>query len=77
MSASRAQCEEKTRGATTACLLRVYDLHFEDHTSADRRMSGKTLLDSGLTVSLPLPESSELVFIKEGGVDSAYQRSSR
>ena len=50
---------------------RVYDLHFEDHTSADRRMPGKALLDSGLTVSLPLPESSELVFIKEGGVDSA------
>ena len=42
-----------------------YDLHFEDHPSADRRMSGRVLMDSGVAVSLALPESSELVFLKE------------
>ena len=44
-----------------------YQLHFEDHPSADRKISGRALMDSGLVVSLPLPESSELVFLKEGG----------
>lgn len=51
---------------------RAYDLHFEDHTSADHTMSGRVLMDSGLPVSLPLPESSELVFIKDTGASSTY-----
>jgi hypothetical protein len=42
-----------------------YALHFQDHTSADRRVSGKELMSSGLAVSLGLPESSELVFFKQ------------
>ncbi|MGH7868172.1 MAG: alpha-galactosidase, partial [Candidatus Dormibacteraceae bacterium] len=46
---------------------RRYDLHFEDHTAADRKMDGKVLMASGLRISLPLPDSSELVFIKETG----------
>jgi len=44
---------------------RRYTLNFEDHTSPDRSATGKELIDSGLSVSLPLPESSELVFISE------------
>ncbi len=44
---------------------RRYALHFEDHTSADRKVSGKELMTSRLTVSLALPNSSELVFITE------------
>jgi len=42
-----------------------YALHFEDHTSADRRLSGRELMSSGLTIALALPQSSELVFIRE------------
>ncbi|HEY6273706.1 MAG TPA: glycoside hydrolase family 36 protein [Terriglobales bacterium] len=52
---------------------RAYDLHFEDQTSADHRMPGQVLMDSGLTVSLQLPESSELVFIKEARANSTDQ----
>ncbi len=44
---------------------RRYTLHFEDHTSPDRTATGKVLMGSGLTVSISLPESSELVFIAE------------
>ena len=44
---------------------RRYTLHFEDQTSPDRAATGKELMDSGLLVSLPLPESSELVFFSE------------
>ena len=41
-----------------------YRLHFQDHSSADRTTSGKTLLEQGVTVELPGPYSSELVFLK-------------
>jgi alpha-galactosidase len=44
---------------------RRYDLHFEDHTAADQKESGSQLMSSGLKVSLPLADSSELVFFKE------------
>ncbi len=44
---------------------RQYDLHFEDHTAADQKESGSQLMSPGLKVSLPWPDSSELVFIKE------------
>ncbi len=44
---------------------RQYDLHFEDHTSADLKMSGKEVMNTGFKVSLPLPDCSELVFIRE------------
>lgn len=44
---------------------RLYTVHCEDHTSPDRTATGKDLMDSGLTVALTLPESSELVFISE------------
>jgi len=42
-----------------------YALHFNDHTSPDREASGKELMVSGLVVSLPLPQSSELIFLRE------------
>ncbi|MGO9274933.1 MAG: glycoside hydrolase family 36 protein [Terriglobia bacterium] len=44
---------------------RQYDLHFEDGTSLDQKVWGNALAGPGLTVSIPLPDSSELVFIKE------------
>ncbi len=42
-----------------------YRLHFSDHSAPDRTISGRELLDRGLTVALPLPVSSELVFIDD------------
>ena len=42
-----------------------YRLHFSDHSAPDRTVSGRELLDRGLTVALPLPVSSELVFIDD------------
>jgi alpha-galactosidase len=42
-----------------------YRLHFSDHSAPDRTISGRELLDRGLTVALPLPASSELVFIDD------------
>ncbi len=39
-----------------------YALHFQDHSSPDRDLSGSDLLRSGLNVRLPVPESSELIF---------------
>jgi alpha-galactosidase len=42
-----------------------YLLHFEDGSSPDAEISGRTLLQSGLTVCLPEPVSSELVFLTE------------
>lgn len=41
-----------------------YRLHFRDGSSADRVVDGSALMESGATVSLPLPNSSELVQIE-------------
>jgi len=41
-----------------------YKLHFRDGTSPDRTASGTELMHDGLTVSLPLADSSELVTIE-------------
>ncbi|HEX4770106.1 MAG TPA: alpha-galactosidase [Bryobacteraceae bacterium] len=41
-----------------------YRLHFQDGASADRSATGRELLDSGLALTLPIPNSSELVFIE-------------
>jgi hypothetical protein len=46
---------------------RRYRLRFQDHSAADRLVSGSDLLKKGLTVVLPLPQSSELVFLVELG----------
>ena len=42
-----------------------YQVDVEDHPSENRRVSGHELMRRGLAVSLPEPESSELVFITE------------
>ncbi len=42
-----------------------YRLQFHDHTSPDRILSGRDLMQDGLSVQLPLPISSELIFLRE------------
>jgi hypothetical protein len=44
---------------------RRYRLRFHDHSSPDRVVTGAELLRSGLRVTLPVPDSSELVFFEE------------
>jgi alpha-galactosidase len=46
---------------------RQYRLRFQDHSAPDRSISGRELLGVGLTVILPLPRSSELIFLDETG----------
>jgi hypothetical protein len=46
---------------------RQYRVEFHDHTSPDRVAAGSELLDAGLTVYLPMPRTSELIFITEVG----------
>ncbi|MGN2254924.1 alpha-galactosidase [Frateuria sp. GZRe12] len=41
-----------------------YRVLFRDHTSPDRVVDGRELMGAGLAVSLPTPESSELVVIE-------------
>jgi hypothetical protein len=43
----------------------TYRLHFADRSAPDRSISGSELLERGLSVVLPLPLSSELVFLDE------------
>jgi len=43
-----------------------YQLKFYDHSASDRTVAGRDLMTEGLKVTLPLPNSSELIFI-EGG----------
>jgi hypothetical protein len=43
-----------------------YQLKFYDHSASDRSVAGRDLMTEGLKVTLPLPNSSELIFI-EGG----------
>ncbi|HMD18945.1 MAG TPA: alpha-galactosidase [Alloacidobacterium sp.] len=44
---------------------RTYHLTFQDHTSPDGTLSGAELLGQGVKVSLPVPHSSELIFLDE------------
>lgn len=44
---------------------RSYHLRFADHSSPDGVVRGRELMNAGLKVALPLPDSSELVFIEE------------
>jgi hypothetical protein len=44
---------------------RNYQLTFQDHRSSDRKLSGSELMSRGVQVSLPLPDSSELIFLNE------------
>jgi alpha-galactosidase len=41
-----------------------YRLRYNDHSAADRSVTGRELMTRGLGVTLPLPNSSELVFIE-------------
>jgi hypothetical protein len=50
------------RGLSAA---KQYQLQFRDHTSPDRMMSGSDLTQKGLTVNLPMPVCSELIFLHE------------
>jgi hypothetical protein len=44
---------------------RQYRLHFQDGSSSDRTDSGHDLMSKGLSMTLSVPDSSELVFIDE------------
>jgi hypothetical protein len=46
---------------------RWYRMHFQDRSAPDRSISGRELLGRGLTVALPFPRSSELIFLDESG----------
>ena len=43
-----------------------YRLRFYDHSTRDRSATGKELMKRGLKAVLPMPNSSELIFIQEG-----------
>jgi alpha-galactosidase len=43
-----------------------YMLRFHDHSTPDRVVAGRDLMGGGLKIRLPLPLSSELIFIEEG-----------
>ena len=45
-------------------LSRRYKVKFYDHSSAERRLTGRELMGVGLKVALPLQNSSELIFIE-------------
>ena len=42
---------------------KTYRLHFQDGSAPDRSIAGRDLLDSGIALHLPIPNSSELIFI--------------
>jgi hypothetical protein len=44
-----------------------YRLHFQDGSAPDRLAAGRELMQQGLTVHLPGPLSSELVFLTKAG----------
>jgi melibiase-like protein/glycosyl hydrolase family 36 len=42
-----------------------YQLHFQDHSSSDQVLSGEHLMQKGFSISLPYPNSSEIVLFQE------------
>jgi len=42
-----------------------YQIQFHDHSSGDATLRGADLMDAGLLVTLPLPNSSEVIFLKQ------------
>jgi alpha-galactosidase len=44
---------------------RSYQLKFYDHSAPDRTVRGRELMTPGLKMTLPLPNSSELIFIDQ------------
>jgi hypothetical protein len=47
---------------------KTYRLHFQDGSAPDRSVTGRDLLDSGIALNLPIPNSSELVFIESAAL---------
>jgi hypothetical protein len=45
----------------------TYRLQFHDHTAPDETMKGESLMKDGLSIHLPVPNSSEIVFIQATG----------
>jgi hypothetical protein len=60
--------DEKVQGYTFVLqglqAQRSYRVRFQDRSSADFTRSGRELMQTGVSVSLPLPDSSELVLIE-------------
>jgi alpha-galactosidase len=58
---------ESTHAFVLQGLLREkqYQLHFQDQSSPDKKISGQELLKNGLSILLSVPNSSEIVFLKE------------
>jgi hypothetical protein len=46
-------------------LSRSYQLHFQDHSAPDQKVSGIDLLSRGVAAELSWPLSSELIFFDE------------
>jgi hypothetical protein len=46
-------------------LSRSYQLHFQDHSAPDQKVSGIDLLSHGVAAELSWPLSSELIFFDE------------
>lgn len=44
---------------------RAYHLTFHDRSAADQTLSGKVLMERGIVLELPSPNSSELVFVEQ------------
>lgn len=44
---------------------RRYKLTFQDHSSSNQSATGTDLMNKGLQLSLPIPDSSDLVFLEE------------
>jgi alpha-galactosidase len=59
-STSEERHTYKIRGVATD---KPYRLRFQDHSASDRVVMGRDLLTTGLVVKLPVPNSSELIFI--------------
>jgi hypothetical protein len=68
----RGSSSEETKHTFRLAGLRpevTYQLHFQDNRSEDRSITGKELLTTGLSVTLPTPLSSELVFFRTNPTD--------
>ena len=44
-----------------------YKVHFQDHSSPESNLSGRDLMEKGLSVHLQFPNSSELIFLQRRG----------
>jgi hypothetical protein len=49
-------------------------LEFRDHPEDNRTMSGRQLLAEGIGVTLPMPDSSEIVVFRQISPEKAAQK---